>query len=209
MFAVSDYSQYGSGPVQPQPPNMSLVFIAIIVFALAGFGGFWLMSRPDPDPVPSIETTFEPPTTLPPSPPIEFPVSPATTAARQSVLRQFGDTYAWENGLTITVAKPKKFTPNTMRNGPKGLTAVKFKIKLTNASNETMSTDWFSASVISGGKAGEAIHFDRDNDFTIPRVKIPVGKSLTFTLAFYIANTTEVSITTTAKHDSEVVTFST
>ncbi|MEU8547994.1 DUF4352 domain-containing protein [Streptomyces roseoverticillatus] len=86
---------------------------------------------------------------------ITLPGGPS--ASPQSRTASFGDTYAYRDGLKVTVSQPVKFTPSSTALGHEaGNQAVKLTIVLTNGGRSPLDTAGVLVTLESGDKADRA-----------------------------------------------------
>ncbi|WP_269928574.1 DUF308 domain-containing protein [Kocuria massiliensis] len=125
----------------------------------------------------------------------------------------FGSKYDWDSGLAVTVGEPVDFTPSDiaaqMASNNSGQ-AKKFAITVHNGTDKAVDAFGVSNTVQSGGQQGEAI-FDSENGISTPEGNIQPGKDLTFNVAYYVADPSDISMDVTIidpkKFESSEVTF--
>ncbi|MFZ1382336.1 MAG: hypothetical protein WAS54_06055 [Scrofimicrobium sp.] len=106
----------------------------------------------------------------------------------------FGDTYTWDDGLAVTISQPTEFTPSEYSAGAvEGQTALSYEVTLTNGTDKDVESVMIMLTVASGGSEGSAI-FDSNNGVEIPTSTILPGKSLTWTVAYSVADPADVQI---------------
>ncbi|CAM5285218.1 DUF4352 domain-containing protein [Streptomyces abikoensis] len=86
---------------------------------------------------------------------ITLPGGPS--ASPKSRTASFGDTYAYPDGLRVTVSQPEKFTPSGTALGHRaGNQAVKLTVALTNGGEKPVDTTGVLVTLESGDKADRA-----------------------------------------------------
>ncbi|ROS23800.1 hypothetical protein [Cellulomonas sp. PhB150] len=121
----------------------------------------------------------------------------------------FGDTVTYDDGMEITVGKPKKFTPSEYAAGADGDgTPMKFTITVKNGTDKAFDPTLVYATASSGGEESESI-FDTDAKLGMsPQTALKPGKSVKWDVGFMIADpkdiTLEVALNDDFSRDSAV-----
>ncbi|MCT1458490.1 hypothetical protein M3G03_02855 [Aestuariimicrobium sp. p3-SID1156] len=98
--------------------------------------------------------------------------------------KPFGSSWTWEDGLSITVSKPKDYKPNVYAAGTEGFTKfVVFDVTLVNKSTKTWDPSMFSASMQSGNEEASEV-YDYGKLKERPNTKLLKGREVTFQIAF-------------------------
>lgn len=132
------------------------------------------------------------------------PGSSASSEAPDDGTATFGKSFAWKDGLSVTVGAPTEFKPSTYAAGHTNKHAVKFTVKIVNKTGKPFDPVLFHATVQSGSTEGSAI-FDTGNKIGgAPSTKILNGREVTFTIAFSVDNKADIvmEVTPDFEHDS-------
>ena len=117
------------------------------------------------------------------------PSSLTVPTARQ---KQFGQSYEWEDDLSVTVSEPVFFVPGTYASVQPANGYLKFAVSITNNSVDVYEPNLFSATVQSGNEEGDPV-FDIDNDLMVsPSTAILPGRQSTFDVGFSVDNPLDV-----------------
>ena len=106
----------------------------------------------------------------------------------------FGDTFAWPDGLTVTLGPLVEFVPSEYAAGAvDGQENICFEITVANGTDKTVESFGILVTAVSGGR--EASHvFDSANGIDMPTADILPGESLTWTEAFSVLNPDHVRV---------------
>jgi hypothetical protein len=105
----------------------------------------------------------------------------------------FTETYTYADGLAITVSAPEEFTPGEYAVGVEGGgTPVVLGITIENGTGEVFDPALMYPVVASGGTESEAVYDDGID--MLPSSKIQPDKSLTYTVAYMVADTNDVQV---------------
>lgn len=121
---------------------------------------------------------------------------------------KIGDTYTWDDGVSVTVSQPKSFKPTEAAAGnyDKSLKDFeKYTVTIKNDSDEPVDPTLFNMTGNSGGKEAERM-FDTGIS-SLPTTKIQPGKSLTFDVGFAMADHKDASFDVSLDYDREEATF--
>ncbi|MBC9712418.1 DUF4190 and DUF4352 domain-containing protein [Streptomyces sp. TRM66268-LWL] len=112
---------------------------------------------------------------------------PATDAPADDEPAVFGDSYEWEDGVTITVSEPKAYTPDQYAAGhAKGNKAFQFTVTVENGSKEKLDGAGIYPSLRDGKGAEAELVFDGSNGTKLIEGTILPGKKAVATYAFSI-----------------------
>ncbi|KJK12683.1 hypothetical protein UB45_07540 [Terrabacter sp. 28] len=132
--------------------------------------------------------------------------TPEEPAAPESI--RFGQTWEWEDGVTVTVSKPEKFKPSYTAMGGDGFkTHVRFTITLKNGSKEKLEL-FGTPTIVSGDTEGEAV-FDTAKGLNgPPDSKVQPGRTVKFKVGYGVTNTTDLVLeyAPTFSHDDATFT---
>lgn len=140
--------------------------------------------------------------------------SPSSASATDSSGEQgsdtgkIGDTYTWNDGVSVTISQPEAFKPTEYAAGNDDKTLKdfqKYTVTIKNDSDEAVDPSLFMMTGNSGGKEAERI-FD-SNLSNIPTTKIQPGKSLSFKVGYAMVDHKDASFDVSLDFDREEVTF--
>lgn len=134
------------------------------------------------------------------------PAAEVTTEAATNP--KFGDSYAWDDGLKVTVSAPSEVTPTEYAAGTvEGWTNLGWTITIENGTSENYDPTMILVKVAAGGQEGSTI-FDTDWQGT-PTSTILPGNSVTWVAAYAVADpaTVQLSIEDVAAFDKGEVIF--
>lgn len=118
-----------------------------------------------------------------------------TPAEAESTTPTFGDTYTWPDGLAVTISEPADFAPSEYAAGQvEGEPALSYDVTVTNGTDEDVEAVAINLTVSSAGKQASPI-FDSAGGTDMPTATILPGKSLTWKVAYSVADPTDVQIT--------------
>lgn len=142
-------------------------------------------------------------------PAAEDSAAPGSATAIDGVL-QFGDTAEFEDGLRLTVSEPRTdYVPSEYASRlDESLTDyVAFTVTIENGTSEPFEP-LFYAEGNSGGKAVDQIFDSEQNIGSAPSGRILPGESVTFDVAFGVADPASVTLDVSADFDHDAVLYS-
>jgi len=106
-------------------------------------------------------------------------------SSEEDLTLHFGDTVRYDDGLEITVSRPKKFKPSEYSVYPKDADLyIKFTVTVKNGTNKRIDPSSISTSATSGDEEMEEV-FDTENNIDgAPQTKILKGKSTKYQIAY-------------------------
>ncbi len=123
------------------------------------------------------------------------PGSGGTQEGGQTV---FGEPFTYDDGLSVQVDTPARFTPTPRAEWERGADDVVVRVKVTvsNGSPAAYSPDTFSASAVSAG-TDAALVLDSASriDLTGPAVTVEPAEEVSFHLAFAVQDPDDVTVT--------------
>ncbi len=120
------------------------------------------------------------------------PATPATDDSQEPASPTFGDTYKFEDGISVSISAPKKFK-SSYPEDVKG-TSVKMTVKFTNGTSKTVDPTMILISASSGESESEEI-FDGDKGLNGgPDTKLKPGKSVKWDIGFDVKSTKDVQV---------------
>jgi hypothetical protein len=156
--------------------------------------------NPDDHP-PAVETrapSSEPTVATPPpsSEPTDSEVAEPETLA-------FGKSYSWDDGVSVTVAKPTKFKPSAYTVVEKSKRYLKFTVTVVNKSNKPINLGLTYISVESRNEEAREV-FDSGSGLRgPPDTKVLKGRTSEFDVGFGVADPQDVALEI-ALHDNHV-----
>jgi hypothetical protein len=105
---------------------------------------------------------------------------------------KFGQTIKFDDGSTLKVAAPVKFTPDKYAiGGDKRPVYVKFKATFTNKTNEVYDPSLTTASVSADGEEGDSVY---QGDLGTPDNKVLPGKSVSWWMGYGIKSQKDLQL---------------
>lgn len=120
--------------------------------------------------------------------------TPTPSATKRMVLN-FGETYAYDSGLTVTVGQPAEYTPSAYASGNDQAHNLKFQVTVVNKSGKTYDPNAFYATTSSGGVSGSTL-FDSEPDGVGVQPQTPLldGQTVTFVYGASVADPADVTM---------------
>lgn len=132
----------------------------------------------DPEVEPAPEATTREPTPEPTTP--------------SSTYSAFGDTYAWTDGVSVTIGPPTTFEPSEFAVVGGAAAHVSFAITIVNGSAAQYEPGQFSLSAQSGNVEAERV-FDSEQDILgSPSTVLLPGREVAFTIGFGVADPSDI-----------------
>jgi hypothetical protein len=143
----------------------------------------------DSPPAVEIRSPSSPPTVETPPPSSE----PTESGVPGEVLA-FGKSYAWDDGVSVTVAKPTKFTPSAYTVTDKSKSYLKFTVTVVNKSNKPIDLGLTYISVKSRNEEAHEV-FDSGSSLRgPPDTKVLKGRMSEFDIGFGVADPKDVAL---------------
>ncbi len=135
-------------------------------------------------PATSTSSTTSTPTTDETSPESSVPAAGTDDAA----IVLFGETYAWEDGLEVTIAAPTPFTPSEYAAASEAAAHVSVAITIANRTGTTYDPTMFSSRARSGTSEADEV-YDSENGFSgAPDTGLLDGRDVTFSIGFGVSD---------------------
>lgn len=144
------------------------------------------------------------------SSPSSSATSEETPAAADSSTGNIGDTYVWDDGVSLTISQPEAFKPSDTAAGAedKELKDIqKYTVTIKNDSDEAVDPILFTMTGNSGGKEAQQIFDSQKNIGSAPSTKIQPGKSVSFDVAYAMVDHKDASFDVSLDFDRDEVTF--
>lgn len=115
----------------------------------------------------------------------------------------FGKSYTWDDGVSVTVGKPKKFEPSEYASAEKAKGYLKFTVTVVNESNKSLDLGLTYITVQSSNKEAEPV-FDSVNGLgSTPDTKVLKGRESEFGVGFGVADPKDVVMELALQDDFE------
>ncbi len=152
-----------------------------------------------------VRAADDPPGLVLSTPPSTAPKSAAPASAGQV---PFGQTFRCADGLAITAAKPKPFTPSASAAYKKAKAYVSIVVTVKNDTGAPFVMSEMDFAISSDNTDGDSI---ADNDVTItaPDIVLPNTASVTFTVAFSVLDPTKLQLSIAPTYDDDPAVFAT
>jgi hypothetical protein len=143
------------------------------------------------------------------SPPASVPITsppasaPTPSGEPQQETLAFGKSYTWDDGVRVTVGKPKEFQPSGFAAVEKDKRYVKFTVTVANKSNKRLDLGLTYISVRSDNEEADQI-FDSGTGLTgPPDVKVLKRREAKFDVGFAVTDPKDL-VMEVALHDNPV-----
>lgn len=131
------------------------------------------------------------------------PSLPETTADTPT----FGETYPWEDGLSVSVGTPSPFTPSETAAAEPAAAYVTFPVTITNNSPEIFDPGLFVVTAQSGATEADEIFDSANGVGGTPSTDLLPGRQATFDIAFGMDDPADVVMEINPSPDYESVVF--
>jgi len=118
----------------------------------------------------------------------------------------FGDSFSYEDGLNVTVGKPKAFTTSEYAYPNGHVSAVKFTVTIVNKTGKRWDPSMFTASLQKGNAEAEQVS-DTDKLGDDPTTKLLNGREATFSIGFEAKPTDDLVLEVAPDFEHESVTY--
>jgi hypothetical protein len=117
---------------------------------------------------------------------------PTASARPEQETLAFGKAYTWDDGVTLTVGKPKSFRPSEYAAAEKGKQYLKFTVTVVNKSDQPVDLGLTYISVQSKNKEADEV-FDSGSGLKgPPDTKVLKGRDSDFYIGFGVADPKDV-----------------
>lgn len=131
--------------------------------------------------------------------------APKTTTAKATTPK-FGQTFVYDDGITVTISAPTAFTPSStaIPSGPGKY--VTFEVTIVNGSPENYNPNMITLSAQSGNTEADRV-FDTAKDIGSPTTTVLPNRQVTFKAAFKVENPTDLIVQIAPSFDHEDTIF--
>lgn len=175
--------------------NFRLILAALAALALVLTGCSTPIDKASSPTTPSATATSAAPapSTKAPSPSATAP-APAPSSVKPSTpsTYNFGATVKWETGISLTVSAPTDIKPGKYVSGADQKDNLLFTITLTNGSAKVFDPSMARATMSSAGVEASDWWDSSNNISGSPDTKVLPGKSVTWKLAFSVADANDL-----------------
>ena len=118
---------------------------------------------------------------------------PEEAESEAPVNPSFGQAYTWDNGLTVTVSKPKQYQPGQYAAGAEGKgTPMRFTVTVVNNTGDNYEVVGDYVTVQSGNEEASQI-FDSEKGLEgQPSTKLIDGREAKYDIAFMVKNPNDI-----------------
>lgn len=138
----------------------------------------------------------------PPTPTVPTPSVPTPSVRPEQETRAFGKAYTWDDGVTVTVGKPKSFRPSAFAAVEKGKRYVKFTVTVVNKSNKSVDLGLTYISVQSKNKEADEVFDSASGLKGPPDTKVLKGRVSEFEVGFGVVDPKDVVMEIALHSDS-------
>ena len=135
--------------------------------------------------------------------------SPSPADASSSAANPtFGQTYSYDDGLKVTVSRPKKVTPSDSAVATRQWPAyVSFTVTLTNGTKQNYDPTLFTTSLQSGTTEGGQVFDSAQGIEGAPTTPLLPGRQLRFSLGYGVQDPSDLVLQVTPGFDRQPVIF--
>lgn len=130
-----------------------------------------------------------------------------TTTEPPDVNPKFGESFSWEDGITLTVGNPAPFTPNEYAAFDEAPAYVVLEINVKNGSSENFDPSMISTSMQSGSAEASAVYDSQAGIEGSPSTTLLPGRDVTFKVAFGVANPDDLILEVSPSFEYESALF--
>lgn len=169
-----------------------------------------------PSPTVTVTDTLTATVTATPEPSASESEEPSQEPDNDPSTEDFGEAISFENGLSISISRPKRFTPSSDANYdgyplPKQGVPVMFTIKIENEGTRTLSRDLEFVDVSSAGRPSHDVGLN-DPKYSLQALPIdtplPAGQKSVYEMGYFVQDPDDVTVTYTP-NNAEPVNFTT
>ncbi|WP_460513729.1 hypothetical protein [Frigoribacterium salinisoli] len=119
----------------------------------------------------------------------------------------FGDTWQYDDGLTVTVSAPEPYTPSEYASGADQAEAVVFTITIENGTEANFDPSLSIPNVSSGGtEASRIVDFEGATGLP-PSTTVPSGQSVSWQAAFSVVDPEQIVLDVAPSFDHDAAVF--
>lgn len=151
-------------------------------------------------------TESAPPTMQSPSPSTTTSTTPPQPAAPANPT--FGETYTWEDGISVTVSPPEPFEPSEYAIAGEWPAYLAFNVKVVNGTQANFDPSMFSTTLQSGNTEGDEV-FDSANGFEgSPSTTLLPGREAVFKIGYGVQDAADLvmEVSPSFEHESAIFT---
>lgn len=136
------------------------------------------------------------------------PAEEASDQAPEDSTLTFGETYKYEDGVSIRVGKPKPFKPSEYAAADEAPAYLSFEVVIVNGGAEPFDPSVSTASLQSGDTEASEV-FDTENGFDgSPSTKVLPGRQTKYKIGFGVQNPKDLVLefSPSFEHESQIFT---
>jgi hypothetical protein len=119
----------------------------------------------------------------------------------------FGETYTFEDGVSITVSAPEPFTPSDYADTSEQAADITVSITLTNGTGANFDPSLVYSSVTSGGVEGDRVFDSAQKVGLSPTTAVPDGQSISWLEGYSVADPAQLVLQISPGYDYEDVVY--
>jgi len=101
----------------------------------------------------------------------------------------FGDTFAYDDGLAVTVSTPEAYTPGEYSSGADQAASVVFTVTIENGTDSNFEPTPYETATSGGVEASKVYDSDIESS---PTTVVPAGQSITYRVVFSVADADQI-----------------
>ena len=121
----------------------------------------------------------------------------------------FGQTYTWEDGLSVTISAPVAFTPSEFAALEDAAAYVLFDVVIVNGTSENYDPVIFTTTVQSGTAEGSRVFDGASGLGGSPSTALLAGREVTFKIGYGVADPADIVMEVRPGFDYDSAIFTT
>ena len=131
----------------------------------------------------------------------------ASASPAEETMPQFGESYTWEDGITIKIGEPKAYKPSESAYVSGDGDPIVFNVTIVNGTEARFDPAVFHATMQSSNVEAESIYDSAKNLEGTPSTTILPKRESSFQLAFAVADKKDLVLEVTPSFEHESVVF--
>lgn len=116
----------------------------------------------------------------------------ASAEAAKVKVSKFGQTYTWEDNVSVTISEPTPFQPSSSAAADEAAAYLAFDVTVVNGSDDVYETSMFGTSAQSGNTEADEV-FDTAQGFDgAPSTKLLPGREATFKIGYGVSTPSDI-----------------
>lgn len=130
----------------------------------------------------------------------------ATTTTTAPQNPKFGQSYEWEDGLSVTIGAPAPFTPSEYALSEGASAYLSFEVKIVNGTTGNFDPSLFSSTLQSGNAEASQVY---DSEFESLSTTLLAGREAVFKIGYGVSDPADLVLEVSPDFDHDSVIFTT